>query len=313
MLLKPADFDLPTRPVRLFGREGPLVVEIGFGGGRLLKELAAQRPDWNLLGVEISHGSMRRAYRRLRRAGCSNVRLYQGHGQFIVRDVLPPRTLHRVYVNFPDPWPKERHHDRRLLQASFFRLLATRLEEGGALLLTTDHAEYFDFAVVEAQTTGCFQVGLLSPPPAMLQTKYARRWRRQDKEIHHAMFTKRAEPDASFEPVIQKTPMHHAVLEGDLPKLDEFEKQVHTLDGLQVILLEAYRAVNSEGYVFLTLVEEQDLSQKVLIEVRPGRRGIFVGLKRFGNPLSTKGTSAAVRLVTEWLERQGLEALERKY
>lgn len=313
ILLKPAHFDLPMRPVRLFGREAPLVLEIGFGGGRLLKQLATDRPDWNLLGVELSHGSTARAFRRLQRAGVRNARLFTGRARFVVRDVLLPRTLHRIYVNFPDPWPKERHHDRRLLNASFFRLAATRLEEGGALLLTTDHEDYFRFAITEAQTTGCYQIGHTDPPPAMLQTKYARRWRGQDKPIHHAVFTKRAEPDDTFEPIIQKSPMHHAVLEGELPDLHSFEKQVHKADDVQIVLLEAYRSVEGDGLLFLTLVEEPDLSQKILVEARPGRRGIFVGLKRFGDPISTTGTSEAVRLVTEWLENQGLEAVDRKY
>ena len=313
MLLKPADFDFPTTPERLFGRAAPLAMEVGFGGGRLLKRVADAHPDWNLLGIELSHGSTARAFKRLRRAGCRYVRLYNGHGRFVVRNVLPPRSLHRAYVNFPDPWPKEKHHERRLLDASFFRLLASRLEDGGALLLTTDHADYFDFARQEAQEAGCYRTTTTAPPEAMLQTKYARRWRRQDKTIYHAVFTKEADPAGTFHPVIEKTSMHHAILKGDLPELDSFEKQVHVLDDLQVIILEAYREVDGEGIIFLTLVEEQDLAQKILVEVRPGRRGVFVGLKRFGDPLATRGTSEAVRLVTEWLEAQGLSAIDRKY
>lgn len=317
MLLHPADLRVAMMPSSLFERAGPLVMEVGFGDGWFLTHLAQEHPDWNLLGAEIALGSVTRAFKRLRREGVTNARLYRGHARFLVRDVLPPRSLHRIYVNFPDPWPKKRHRDRRLLRAPFFRLLSTRLEDGGTLLFTTDHAEYFDSALEEAASTGLYDIAQLPPPSATLQTKYARKWRAQDIPIQHAVFTKQKEADDPFPPRIETCdPMHHAILSGDLPDLNAFDKQVHRFKKGHVILLEAYAASNNTEWVIVTRIEEPDLTQEVLVEVRPMRKreeGLFVGIKAFGQPLGTKGTKEAVRAVTEWLQRQGLELVQQFY
>ncbi len=310
MLLPPARLTIPTPPEHLFGRAGPLVMEVGFGDGWFLAHLARAHPAWNVLGAEVSVGSVTRAFKKIRREGFNNVRLYLGHARFVVRNVLPRRSLHRVYVNFPDPWPKQRHHERRLLRASFFRLLSTRLESGGALLLTTDHAAYFDFALAEARATGLFAVEQRPPPTATLQTKYARKWRAQDLTIRHVVFTKTAEADEPFAPTVEThEAMHHALLEGALPPIETFEKIVHRFKGGHVIVLEAFRAVGEAGLVFVVRIEEEDLTQEVLVEVRPTRKakeGVFVGIKPFGQPLVTRGTKEAVRAVTDWLEHQGM-------
>ena len=315
MLLKPADFTLPTPPENLFGRAAPLVMEVGFGDGGFLAHLAAEHPEWNLLGAEVALGSVTRAFKRMRRQGAPNVRLYLGHARFLVRNVLPAGSLHRLYVNFPDPWPKKKHRPRRLLQASFFRLLSTRLEAGGALWFTTDHAEYFDFAREQAASTGLFEITPKPPPPATLETKYARKWQAQNIPIQHAVFTQRARAEDAFPPTVETyDAMHHALLDGALPPLDSFEKIVHRFDGGTVVVLEAYRAAEAGALVFATRIEEEDLTQEILVEVRPARKGrsdYFVGVKPFGQPLGTRGTREAVGVVAGWLAARGMTLAQR--
>lgn len=295
-------------PERLFGRQAPLVFEIGFGSGSFLEHLGTEHPEWNLLGAETSLGSVRRTFRRLCRAGLRHVRLYPGSGVFLLRNVLPLRSLQCLYVNFPDPWPKKRHQDRRLLQAAFFELLSTRLEPGGTLLLTTDHTAYFKEALEEASTTGLFRIAQPDPPAAALKTKYARRWIGEGKAIHHATFQKEAEADCAFSPTIETfSTMHHAILAGELPPVKSFEKQVHTFEGGHVILLEAARRLGEEGLLIFGRIEEDELIQELIVEARPHERGVYVGIKRFGQPLTTRGTREAVRRVSEWLAAKGLE------
>ena len=315
MLLDLAHLDFPSSSEQLFGRDGPLVMEVGFGDGWFLAHLAGEHPAWNLLGAEVSTGSVTRAFKRMRRERITSVRLYLGQARFVVRNLIPRRSLHRVYANFPDPWPKKRHHGRRLLRAPFFRLLSTRLTDGGALLFTTDHAEYFAFALAEARATGLFGIEQKPPPPPTLQTKYARKWRAQAIPIQHATFTKIAEADDSFAPTVEAhDAMHHALLAGPLPPIESFEKRVHRFKGGHVIVLEALRPVGEAGLVFVTRIEEEDLTQEALIEARPspqGRDEVFVGVKPFARPLVTRGTKEAVRTVTQWLEQHGMRVVER--
>ncbi|RMH62981.1 MAG: tRNA (guanosine(46)-N7)-methyltransferase TrmB [Bacteroidetes bacterium] len=312
MLLTSADLCFPTPPEQLFGRKGPLVVEVGFGDGRFTAGLARRHPDWNIIGVEVSAASVKRARSRFLREGITNVRIYKGNGSFLVRNIVPAGRLHRVYVNFPDPWPRKKHHANRLLRRPFFALLSTRLEPDGALWLTTDHEAYFRFALEEARSTGLYRIEQKPPPPPTLQTKYAQKWLAQDKPIYHAVFTRLAE--AAPHPPDRLVPMHHARLSGPLPALDAFTKLVHRFDGGTAVVLEAFRRVGRDEVVFVTQVDEGDLIQDLLIEARPDADGgLFVGVKRFGDPLPTRGVREAVHCVTEWLAAQGLTVVDRRY
>ncbi|MDX1741508.1 MAG: tRNA (guanosine(46)-N7)-methyltransferase TrmB, partial [Rhodothermales bacterium] len=137
------DLGVPLETARVFGRDGPLVLEVGFGNGEFLEYLAGTHADWNILAADTSPSCVVRARKRMARGGFSNVRLYCGDARYIVRNVTPRSSLHRVYVNFPDPWPRRRHARRRLMGKDFLTLLASRLGDDGALWLTTDHPEYF--------------------------------------------------------------------------------------------------------------------------------------------------------------------------
>ncbi len=108
--------------------------------------------------------------------------------------------------------------------------------------------------------------------------------------------------------------MPHALLSGTLPELKSFEKTVVRFEGGTAVLLEATRTLGPEGgYYFHTHLEEEDLIQDLLLEARPSTHGLYVGVSRFGAPLSTVGVKAAVEWLVGWLEGQGLQVLQRSY
>lgn len=291
----------------LFGREGPLVLEVGFGDGRFTAELAKAHPEWLILGAEVSAASVLRAYRRLKREGIGNVRLYHGQGPFALRNLVPPGSLRRVIVNFPDPWPKKRHQRKRLLQEGFFRRLSTRLVEGGDLLLTTDHEEYFRFALEEAKRSGLYRVEVKEPPEAHLRTKYALKWKEAGRTFFHAVFTKVAEDPTPWPP-IRRYEVAHALLRGELPKELTLAKAPVAIPGGVAVFLEVARG--EEGFYVLTHVEEEDLTQDLLLEVRRSAHGLYAGVSRFGSPLITEGVKEAVRALVQELGRVGLEVVQ---
>jgi len=284
-----------------------LVLEVGFGDGRFTAELAKAHPEWLILGAEVSAASVQRAYRRLRREGIANVRLYHGQGLFALRNLVPPGSLKRVIVNFPDPWPKKRHQRKRLLQEGFFRRLSTRLVEGGDLLLTTDHEEYFHFALEEAKRSGLYRVEVKEPPEAHLRTKYALKWKEAGRTFFHAVFTKVAEDPTPWPP-IRRYEVAHALLRGELPKELTLAKAPVAVPGGVAVFLEVARG--EEGFYVLTHVEEEDLTQDLLLEVRRSARGLYAGVSRFGSPLITEGVKEAVRALERELGRVGLEVVQ---
>lgn len=308
MLVRPALLPVwPPRVADLFGREGPLVLEVGFGDGRFTAELAKAHPEWLILGAEVSAASVLRAYRRLKREGIGNVRLYHGQGPFALRNLVPPGSLRRVIVNFPDPWPKKRHQRKRLLQGGFFRRLSTRLMGGGDLLLTTDHEEYFRFALEEAKRSGLYRVEVKEPPEAHLRTKYALKWKEAGRTFFHAVFTKVAEDPTPWPP-IRRYEVAHALLRGELPKELTLAKAPVAIPGGVAVFLEVARG--EEGFYVLTHVEEEDLTQDLLLEVRRSAHGLYAGVSRFGSPLITEGVKEAVRVLVRELGGVGLEVVQ---
>jgi tRNA (guanine-N7-)-methyltransferase len=121
-------------------------LEIGFGGGEHLAEQAARRPEVLFLAAEPFLNGVASALRHIDERGLSNVRLRQGDARQLLAD-LPDASLERVFILFPDPWPKARHHKRRLIQAETVAELARVLRPGGTLRFATDWADYADWTI----------------------------------------------------------------------------------------------------------------------------------------------------------------------
>lgn len=130
-------------PVNLFGRSAPLEVDLGCGRGRFLVARAAAHPDRNFLGIDRVLLRLRKLDRRAYDAGLTNVRLLRGDAPQLLRDHLPPQSIDTCYVFFPDPWPKRRHHGRRLVAPAFIELVSRLLAPGGVIHMATDHQDYY--------------------------------------------------------------------------------------------------------------------------------------------------------------------------
>jgi tRNA (guanine-N7-)-methyltransferase len=308
--LYPGADGFPLDPAAVFGRVAPLVVEVGFGNGSFLGGLAREHPDWNLIGVEIAATSLSRGVGLVRRQRIRNVRLVCADARMLVSEMLPEDSTRRIYLNFPDPWPKERHLERRLLHRGFFRLLSTRLEPDGELWFTTDHAGYFEFALEEATASGLFALHEGAPPPATLGTKYARRWQSEGIRINHVVFRRTGRDESPHPHRLEVVEVAHARLEGDLSSVIRFEKQVHEIEHGHVVLLACTRSLDGRRLLVQVIVEEADLQQEILVEVRDAAGGVYVELQNFGRPAVTRGVRQAVDLVADWLAGLGLTKTE---
>ncbi len=126
----------------VFGRHAPTILEIGFGMGETTAEVAQRQPENNFLGIEVHAPGVGSLLKKITDRQLENVRIVQHDAVEVVRDMIAPATLRGIHVFFPDPWPKKRHHKRRLLQPEFVAELARRLEPGGYLHVATDWQDY---------------------------------------------------------------------------------------------------------------------------------------------------------------------------
>lgn len=138
---------LPFRPepvnlAQVFGRKAPQIVEIGFGMGQATAQIAQARPDDDFIGIEVHAPGVGSLCKLIDEGGIANLRIVQHDAVEVLRDMIPEASLAGVHIYFPDPWPKKRHHKRRLVQGPFVKLIASRLAPGGYLHCATDWEEY---------------------------------------------------------------------------------------------------------------------------------------------------------------------------
>jgi tRNA (guanine-N7-)-methyltransferase len=140
-------YGIPFAPTPLdldaaFGRRAPKILEIGFGMGETTAAIAQAHPENDYLGIEVHRPGVGALLRRIESLGLANVRVIQHDAVEVVEQMIAPGALDGVHVFFPDPWPKKRHHKRRLLQPAFVALLASRLKPGAYLHAATDWEDY---------------------------------------------------------------------------------------------------------------------------------------------------------------------------
>ena len=134
----------PLKWAEIFGNSHPIELEIGMGKGTFITEQATSRPEVNFFGIEWARWFWRYASDRLRRRGCNNVRTVRAEANFFLTEFVPPNSIDVLHIYFPDPWPKARHHKRRLIQPAFMPVAHRVLREAGRIQIVTDHKGYWD-------------------------------------------------------------------------------------------------------------------------------------------------------------------------
>lgn len=173
-----------------FGREAPLEVDLGCGDGGFLLRYAPRHPEHNFLGVERLMGRIRKLDRKAPRLGLVNLRALRVDIPYLVRYLLPPASVAAAHIYFPDPWPKQKHRARRLIQPGFVADLARVLVPGGTVWLRTDDADYF--AQMLAVWGAAAEFEATPPPPELLATltDFEVEFRAQGRATLHAGYRK---------------------------------------------------------------------------------------------------------------------------
>ena len=179
--------------VRAFGNRQPVIMEIGFGNGGATWRMAQAHSEENYLGVEVHRAGIGRLLLALQRHGIGNARVACADAVEFLRERIAPGSLAGVRIYFPDPWPKKRHHKRRLIQADFAALLASRLKEGAILHIATDWAPYAEHMLDVLRAVPEFENlaadGGPSPRPDWRpRTKYERRGERLGHPVFDLVF-----------------------------------------------------------------------------------------------------------------------------
>lgn len=181
---------VPAEYFRQFGideircGERPLEVDLGCGDGSFLLEMARNYPEREFLGVERLLGRVRKVCKKITRQEIANARVLRLDSKYVVEWLLPEASISRVHLLCPDPWPKMRHHRRRLVQVEFLDAVRRALVPGGEFLFMTDHEEYFQWAEEKVDEYGGFErLEWTEESFFYAKTDFQRQWESEGKSM----------------------------------------------------------------------------------------------------------------------------------
>ncbi len=297
----PVDWD------SLFEGSAPLAVEIGFGNGDFLIAWAQQEPNWNFVGIELSLASMEKILKRIYQTRTTNIKPLREDARFAMREFFADNSVRQVMMNFPDPWPKERHKHRRLLNEAFILTLSAVLEENGMYELVTDQEWYARDAFQLFAASPCFDVQPVeTDPQRAVATKYEQKWREMGR--HTYRLTARKIKSSTIHRLLEDTAMPHVFVERELQEPD-----IENLVGYQeqqqqqlFVVKEAFRAIEEAKFLLRVIARDEDYQQTFWVAVKREPSGRWlVKLDPALQPYRTPAVKMAVWQIGEKLKGTG--------
>jgi len=187
------DTRAPLDLMQTFGRQAPLVVEIGFGMGDSLAQMAVESPEKNFIGIEVHRPGVGKLLHTIHQQGITNLRIYCHDAVEILRDCIADQSIDTVQIFFPDPWHKKKHHKRRLIQPGFVERLKQKIKPGGNIHLATDWENYAEHMLevleADAELSNSAGEAVWASNTGRPETKFERRGHRLGHGVWDLVYT----------------------------------------------------------------------------------------------------------------------------
>ncbi|MEM8859260.1 MAG: tRNA (guanosine(46)-N7)-methyltransferase TrmB [Chloroflexota bacterium] len=299
-----------------FGREAPIFIEIGFGNAQFLIDLAIQNPEANVIGVEISLPSIKKAEKKATTHGLNNIRLIHGDAKLALWGGMQLGAIERAYINFPDPWHKAAHHHRKLINGRFLQLLATRMRPDGLLEIATDDPGYQDHITETLENTAYFASQTVSTYESedleRIRTKYELKALEEGRICHYYHWARNNTAAENVFPHPKELDMPHVIIETPL-NLDQIsehykshlnhagETPVRHLQMFKTTVMGELRE-QREALLVETHVAEDPMPQRIALTIQPREDNkMIIGLHELGFPRPTEGIHLAAAHLARWL------------
>lgn len=247
-----------------------LVVEIGFGNGIYISNLAKLNPNKNFLGIEISGESVKKLSKIIKKEHLKNVYIIKMDAYWVFYLFLKDNKVLEIYINFPDPWPKKKHAHKRLTTIENLYLFTKKLKIGGFIQIKTDDLKFYNFTIENAKMLNCFEIYTYENFKDIIQTKYEKKWIEQNKTIWTIKLIKKEEPQIQvrlkeirriFEmPKIKTDFIDFRMLENKIMKIDEnlIVKFFKSFQRDDEWLIETLLSENNYVHYFFTYLRKKD-------------------------------------------------------
>lgn len=187
--------DKQTNFINLFGNTNPIIVEIGFGMGDATWQIAKQNPDINYIGIEVHTPGVGKLLSQIKKYDLKNLYIIEHDALEVLENMFSDNSINGFHIFFPDPWPKKKHHKRRMIQRPRTNLLEHKLAQDGYLYFVTDWLPYAEFALEELEQTKGLKNkynGFAEPQPWRTQTKFERKGLNAERTITELFFIKKS-------------------------------------------------------------------------------------------------------------------------
>lgn len=194
LYIDPSISVFPVNFYQIFKNENPVALEIGFGEGEFIVDLAFKNSNWNFVGIEIKRGRFKKALKKAKKHDIQNLRLVNIEAEIALKQVFAKNAFQTAYINFPDPWPKNRHSKHRLFNQKFIKELSKVMLRNGKAIIKTDHMEYISQIINEFNTSGLFRsdysrIGFEAYEKNLIETKFEKEFKKEGRKIYTATFT----------------------------------------------------------------------------------------------------------------------------
>ncbi len=266
-----------------------LVIEIGFGNGIYITNLAKLFPNKNFLGIEISGESIKKLLKRIEKENLKNVYCVKMDAYWFFYLFLDNNSVDEIYINFPDPWPKKRHIERRLTKLENLYLFSKKLKLDGFIQIKTDDLNFYNYSLENAKILNCFKIEELKGFEDIVRTKYETKWLLMNKQIYKVRLykIKEIDIDIKLKEIRRIKDMAHVKIDKfiDVSKLEE---KVFKIDeGLVVKFSKSYH--RDDGWIIETLLSENNYVHYFFTSFRKKEHEIIISISPFSEVLKTEG------------------------
>lgn len=188
MQLVPSDYFRKLSKEEIFETNRPLEIDLGCGDGSFLVAMASHYPERNFLGVERLLGRVRKVIRKAEKNSLLNLKVLRLELSYTIEWLLPDHCANRMHLLFPDPWPKKKHHKRRMVNKSFCESLVRILKEDGEFLFKTDHPDYFEESMLALENFNLLEQLSWNTDDFYPITDFEKIWTKEGKKIYSARF-----------------------------------------------------------------------------------------------------------------------------
>ncbi len=274
------------------------IVEIGFGNGDFLIKHALNNPEHMHIGFEISGISIGKVVKKAQRLGIENLRVARIDAYWGFYLLLADESVDTIYMNFPDPWPKKRHMERRLTNPENLFIFHRKLQPGGALHLKTDEFFFVEYTMENASYMGGWEWTLQENAISEEPTKYERKWIEEGKTIYRLTLRKSGKPEREIRIRELKEVEELPHVRTSRPRFDPDELEGRVFKIREGLILKFFKLwENPEGYLIESLLVENGYEHYFMTRFRKKDDGWVIGISPFSEVLKTEGLKEAIHWI----------------